>query len=139
MGGTFRRGSYTRKLGIMQMKTFFVFLMVVAIVSPLATAYNCTTLNGEDKRICNYIEDQDWPQYEKDDVIQDAIDSGSSLDGSFESTLGNPAETIQLNKIQEVNISEENKEFLIDFSSFSIFGYIVYAFLKRYYLLLSLL
>ena len=126
----------------MQMKTFFVFLMVVALALPLATAYNCTPLDGENKRVCNYIENQDWSQSEKDSVIQEMIDSGGSLYGDFESILGRPIEDpIQLNRLEEVSleISDENKEFLIDFSSFSLFGYIVYSFLKRYYLLLRFL
>ena len=121
------------------MKKLFVFFMAVALVLPLATAYNCTNLDGEEQNICNYIEDQNWNQEEKDEVIQDAIDSGSSLDGNFNSIINKPVETIQLNKIQEVNISEDSKEFLIDFSSISIFGYVIYAFLRKYYLLLNLL
>jgi len=121
-------------------KTFFVFLMAVAIALPLATAYNCTALDSrEEKRICRYIEDQDWSQSEKDSVIQDMVDNGGSLDGDFESIIGNSVPEIQLNEMQEASISKENKEFLIDFSSFSIFGYILYAFVKRYYLLWSLL
>jgi len=126
----------------MQMKTFFVFLMAVAIVLPLATAYNCTALDGENKRVCNYIEDQSWSQSEKDSVIQEVINSGGSLNGDFESILDKPVEdTIQLNKLEEVGpmISDENKEFLIDFSSISLFGYVVFTFLKKYYLLLRFL
>lgn len=122
------------------MKTFFVFLMAVAWLLPLATAFNCTALDGEEKRICNYIEDQPWSQSEKDSVIQDAINNGETLDGNFESIIGKPVPEIQLNKIEEIKpISDENKEFLIDFSSLSLFGYVVYAFLKRYYLLLGFL
>ena len=142
MGGTFRSGSNPVKLGIMQMKTFFVFLMAVAIVLPLATAYNCTRLSGEENRVCNYIEDQDWTNAEKNSVIRDMIDSGdASLDGDFESIRDKPIGTIQLNKLEEVNlgISEENQDFLIDLSSMSVFGYIVYAFLKKYYILLRFL
>jgi len=121
-------------------KTFFVFLMAVAIVLPLATAYNCTALDGEDKRVCNYIEDQDWPQSEKDSVIQDMVDNGGSLDGDFISIKTQPVEEVQLNKVKEVElISDENKEFLIDFSSLSVFGYVLYAFGKKYYLLLRFL
>lgn len=127
----------------MQMKTFFVFLMAVALVLPLATAYNCTRLDGEERQVCNYIEDQDWTNAEKNRVIRDMIDSGGySLNGDFESIMDKPVEdTIQLNKLEEVDlgISDENKEFLIDFSSFSLFGYVVFAFLKRYYLLLRFL
>lgn len=127
----------------MQMKTFFVFFMAVALILPLATAFNCTKLEGEEHKVCNYIENTDWSQSEKDSVIQDMIDSGgSSLDGDFNSIFNKPIEdNFQLNKLEEVglNISEENKEFLIDFSSFSVFGYVVYAFLKRYYLLLGFL
>ena len=127
----------------MQMKTFFVFLMVVALALPLATAFNCTELDGEEYKVCNYIEDQSWSQEEKDEVIQDMINSGdASLDGDFESILDKSIkETIQLNKLEETDleISDENKEILIDFSSFSIFGYVIYAFLKRYYLLWSFL
>lgn len=117
-------------------KTFFVFLMAVAIVLPLATAYNCTALDGSNKDICNYIEDQNWPQDEKDSVIQDAIDNGGSLDGAFESIIGKPVPVIPLSKVEEIEpISDENKEFLIDMSQISIFGYVVYEFLKRYSLL----
>jgi len=125
----------------MQIKTFFIFLMAVAIVLPLATAYNCTKLDGEENRVCNYIEDQDWSQSEKDEVIQDMIDSGdASLDGDFDSILNKPIEdTIQLNKLEEVDfkVSDDNKNFLIDFSLILIFGYIIYSFLKKYYLLLK--
>jgi hypothetical protein len=119
------------------MKTFFVFLMAVAIVLPIASAYNCTALDGENKKICNYIESQPWSQFEKDSVIQDAIDNGKTLDGNFVSLMDKPiTQEIQINKIKEVKpISEENKEFLIDLSSLSIFGYVVYSFLKKYYLL----
>ena len=126
----------------MQMKTFFVFLMVVALALPLATAYNCTALDGENKRVCNYIEGQSWPQSEKDSVIQDMIDFGGSLNGDFESIMNKPVEdTIRLNKLEEIGleISDENKDFLIDFSSISVFGYVIYAFLKEYYLLLRFL
>jgi hypothetical protein len=139
MGGTFRRGFDFGRLE-MQTKTFIVFLMAVAIVLPLATAYNCTALKGENKNICNYIEIQSWSQSEKDLVIQDAIDSGGTLNGNFESVIGKPVEVIKLNKIEEVDvkISDKNKKFLIDFSSFSFFGYVVYSFLKKYYLLLNL-
>src|SRR3989339_1182111 len=111
-------------------KTFFVFLMAVAIVLPLATAYNCTALSGENKNVCSYIESQPWSQGEKDSVIQEAIDSGNSLNGDFVSiTTRQTPEDIQLNKLEEVGpiISDENKEFLIDFSSISIFGYFLYS------------
>jgi len=119
-------------------KTFFVFLMAVAIVLPLATAYNCTALSGENKNVCSYIESQPWSQGEKDSVIQEAIDSGNSLNGDFVSiTTRQTPEDIQLNKLEEVGpiISDENKEFLIDFSSISIFGYFLYSIGKKYYLL----
>lgn len=118
-------------------------LLAVALALPLATAFNCTGLDGVEYRACNYIEDTDWPQFEKDTIIQDMIDSGSiSFDGNFDSILNNPTEdTIQLNKLEEMElgVSDENKRFLIDFSSISIFGYVVYSFLKKYYLLLKLL
>ncbi|MBS3087329.1 hypothetical protein J4226_01930 [Candidatus Pacearchaeota archaeon] len=124
------------------MKKTFVFLLAVALVLPLATAFNCTKLNGEEYKFCEYIEDQDWPQKEKDILIQDAIDSNeASLNGNFESTLGKEVPCIlQLNKPEErAVISEDNKKFLIDFSSISLFVYILYSFLKKYYLLLNLL
>ena len=125
------------------MKKRFVFLLAVALVLPLATAFNCTKLNGEEYEVCDYIEDQNWPQKEKDELIQDMIDSGkASLDGNFNSILGNkPKDIIQLNKLEEtkLEISDDNKKFLIDLSSISLFGYIIYVFLKKYYLLLHLL
>ena len=123
-------------------KSFFVFLMAVAIALPLATAYNCTALDGENKRVCNYIEDQDWSQSEKDSVIQNAIDNGESLDGDFESIMNQPVpDVIQLNTLEEVDykINEDDKKFLIDFSSISLFFYVVYSFVKKYYLLLEFL
>ena len=123
-------------------KSFFVFLMAVAIVLPLATAYNCTALDGENKRICNYIEDQDWSQSEKDSVIQNAIDNGESLDGSFESIINQPIpDVIQLNTLEEAGykINEDDKKFLIDFSSISLFFYVAYSFVKKYYFLLEFL
>ena len=127
----------------MQMKNLFIFLMAVALTLPSATAFNCTGLEGEEHNVCNYIESTSWSQSEKDTIIQNMINSGgASLDGDFDSILNEPAEdTIQLNKLEEVDlkISDENKEFLIDFSSISIFGYVVYSFLKRYYLLLRFL
>jgi len=117
--------------------------MAVALALPLATAFNCTSLNGEKYKVCDYLENTDWSQSEKDDVIQSIIDSNEvSLNGDFESMFDKPIEdTIELNNLEEVNlgISDENKEILIDFSSMSIFGYIIYAFLKRYYFLLSIL
>ena len=127
----------------MQMKTLFVFLMAVALALPLATAFNCTELSGEEYRVCDYIEDTNWPQSEKDRVIQDMIDSdGASLDGNFNSILNRQVgNSIQLNTLEEVDfeLSENNKKFIIDFSSISLFTYIVYSFLKKYYLLLNLL
>ena len=125
------------------MKTQFVFLLAVALGIPLATAFNCTKLNGEEYKFCNYIEDQNWPQKEKDILIQDAIDSNdASLNGNFKSTLGKEIPcTIQLNKPEIITqiISDDNRLFLIDISSISLFGYIIYAFLKKYYLLLNFL
>ena len=126
----------------MQMKTLFIFLTAVAIAIPLATAFNCTELDGEEYKVCNYVENTDWPQFEKDAIIQDMINSNeASLDGNFNSILNKPIkETIQLNKLEEnPKISDENKKFLIDISSISIFGYVIYIFLKRYYLLWSFL
>ena len=99
------------------MKKLFVFLLAVALVLPLATAFNCTKLDGEEHKICDYIEDMDWSQSEKDAVIQDMIDSGdASLDGNFNSILGDEIEnTIQLNQLEEtaLKISDDNKKFLI--------------------------
>jgi len=119
----------------MQMKNFFVFLMAVALALPLATAFNCTALDGENKKTCNYIESQPWSQSEKDYVIQDMIDNGGTLEGNFESIMNKPVPTIQLNKPEKLDmVSEENKKFLIDLSSLSVFGYVIYAFLKSYFL-----
>jgi len=127
----------------MERKTFFVFLLAVALAFPLATAYNCTKLDGEEKNVCNYVEGTNWNQSVKDEVIEDAINSGSaSLNGNFNPKLGKiPKETIKLNKLNktELKISDDNKTFLIDFSSISLFIYAVYSFLKRYYLLLNFL
>ncbi len=124
------------------MKTQFVFLLAVAIGIPMATAFNCSKLNGEKYDFCNYIEDQDWPNSEKNIIIQEAIDSGrTSLNGNFHSTLGNEIPcTLLLSKPEPIKqlISDDNKIFLIDISSISLFGYIIYAFLKKYYLLLNL-
>ena len=127
----------------MQLKTLFVFLMAVALVLPLATAFNCTKLDGEEQDMCNYIEDTDWSQYEQNRVIREMINSGSfSFDGNFESIMDNPVEDpIQLNKLEEseLKISDENKGFLKSLSSISIFGYFIFAFLKKYLILLRLI
>ena len=123
----------------MQTKELFVFLMAVALVLPLATAYNCTALHDEEKESCIYIENTDWSQSEKDVVIQNLIDSGDvSLNGNFESIMNKPAgDEIQLNKIEEVGLSinERDKESLINLSSISLFGYIINAFVRKHYLL----
>jgi hypothetical protein len=122
-------------------KIIFVFL-AVAICSHLATAYNCTALDGENKRVCDYIERQSWSQSEKDSVIQEMINDRGTLNGDFVSiTTRLTEEEIQLNKMEVPDslISDENKEFLIDFSSISLFGYIIYSFIKKYYLLQSIL
>jgi len=114
--------------------------MAVILVLPSVAAFNCSELEDEEYKICRYIEDTDWPQAEKDEAIQDAINSKTSLDGDFDSIKNKPIEEIQLNKLEvRPKVSDENKKFLIDFSSISIFGYIVYAFLKKYYLLLNFL
>jgi hypothetical protein len=119
----------------MQMKNLFVCFMAVALALPLATAFNCTALDGENKKTCNYIESQPWSQSEKDYVIRDMIDNGGTLDGDFESIMNKPVPIIQLNKPEKVDmISEENKKFLIDLSSLSVFGYVIFAFLKSYIL-----
>jgi len=125
------------------MKIIFVLLLAFALFTTLATAFNCTKLNGEEYKVCNYIEKQSWSQSEKEKLIREAINSKDiSLDGNFISILGNEVECpLQLNKLEETKfkISEKNKIFLIDFSSISLFGYIIYVFLKRYCLLLHLL
>jgi hypothetical protein len=121
----------------MQLKNLFIFLMAVALALPLATAFNCTALDGEEQDVCNYIEDTNWPQEEKDEAIQNMIDSGdASLDGDFISIFGNEFEDVVELNTQEVvglQISEENKEFLLDFSSISFFGYLIFSFLKNYF------
>ena len=126
----------------MQMKALFLFLLFVDLVLPLATAFNCTQLDGEEYDMCQYIENTNWPQSEKDAVIQDLINSGGiSLDGDYESILDRPIEDIQLNSIEEsqFEISDEDKTFLIDFSSVSLFGYMIYSFLKKSHLLSKLI
>jgi len=121
------------------MKNFFVFLTAVALILPTATAYNCTKLKGENKKICNYIESTDWSQSEKDSLIKNIINSGgASLDGNFISIMNKPIEdSIQLNKPEDADfeISDENKKFLIDFFSISLFVCVVYSFFKKHYLL----
>jgi hypothetical protein len=115
------------------MKILIVFILAVAL--PLATAFNCTRLDGEDFEICTFIENTDWPQKEKDLVIEDLL--GSSMEGNFESELDKEIiDPIQLNKLKESEkkIEEENKEFLLDISSISIFFYFIYCFLKKYFL-----
>jgi len=127
----------------MQTKELFVFLMAVALVLPLATAYNCTALHGEEKKSCIYLENTDWSQSEKDAVIQNLIDSGDvSLNGNFESIMDKPVgDEIQLNKLEEMGLSinEKDKGILINLSSISLFGYIINAFVRKYYLLSKLL
>jgi hypothetical protein len=63
------------------------------------------------------------------------IDNGGTLNGNFESIMNKPVPIIPLNKPENVDlISEENKRFLIDLSSLSVFGYVIFAFLKSYIL-----
>ncbi|MCA9487801.1 MAG: hypothetical protein KC516_02460 [Nanoarchaeota archaeon] len=116
------------------MKLLIVFIFAVAL--PLATAFNCTSLNGENYEMCNYIENTNWPQDQKDIVIEEII--GSSMNGDFESELDQElVDPIELNELEEnsLKIEEENKKFLLDISSLSIFGYFSFLFLRRYFLL----
>lgn len=122
----------------MQAKFLIVLFLAVASLS-VATAFNCTALDGENYKVCKYVENTDWSQEEKDSVILDMINSGdASLDGDFEpldtATIDN---SIELKRVQdeELKIDEENKKFLLDLSSFSIFGYFIWEFLKQYFLL----
>jgi len=122
----------------MQLKYFFIFLLAVTLIQGV-TAFNCTSLEGEEQDVCEYIEDTNWPQDEKDEAIQNMIDSGgATLDGDFVSILGTEfEEVIELNSLEIIgwNISSENKTFLIDLSSLSIIGYLLFSFLKSYFYL----
>jgi hypothetical protein len=122
----------------MQLKFLFIFLIAVAYLSS-ATAYNCTALDGENYNVCKYIENTEWSQEEKDSVISDMINSGdASLNGDFEPLDTNQIDdSIEFKTInnEDSKISEENKRFLLDLSSFSIFGYFIWEFLKQYFLL----
>ena len=127
----------------MKAKILFGVLLAVALILPLATAFNCTALHGEDRKVCKYVEDTDWSHSERDEIIQELVDSGdASLNGNFESILDSQEKNpIQLNKVEEdsLKINEENKKFLFDFSSISFLGYAFYSFAKKYYLLLKFL
>jgi len=109
--------------------------MAVALVAPLATACVCFDYNKDEHQICHYLKDEGFSRSERKMIIQEMNDSGGSLNGNFDSIIGKPVGTIQLNQIGKVGISQENKKFLINFSSLSIFGYVIYAFLKKYCLL----
>ncbi|MFA5953329.1 MAG: hypothetical protein WC812_01930 [Candidatus Pacearchaeota archaeon] len=122
----------------MKGKILFNFLFAVAFILPLATAFNCTALNGEEHNSCIYIENTDWSQSDKDLVIQNILDSGGvSLNGDFESIFDKEInDSIKLNNIEEseLKIDKENKIFLMNFSLISLFGYSLFSFLKGFYL-----
>lgn len=52
------------------MKQLFI-LLAVALLIPLATAFDCRTLNENDRYICNYIQNNNLSQAEKDLIISD--------------------------------------------------------------------
>jgi len=119
------------------MKALLVFLLAVVIGTPITTAFNCTNLTGENQNFCDYIEKQNWPNLEKDALIQEAINSGAAtLSGNFKSTMGNQIPcTFTLNKSQKKPIiSDDNKTLLIIISKISILGLLIYIPLKKYYL-----
>jgi len=124
-------------LGLIEMKALLVFLLAVVIGTPITTAFNCTNLTGENQNFCDYIEKQNWPNLEKDALIQEAINSGAAtLSGNFKSTMGNQIPcTFTLNKSQKKPIiSDDNKTLLIIISKISILGLLIYIPLKKYYL-----
>jgi hypothetical protein len=121
----------------MQVKNLFVFLLAVALVFPLVTAYNCSSVEGEAKKICKHIEKSDWSKSEKDDAIEELIESGGSLKGDFKSIIGKSSgNKIELNKIEDIDtkLNNDDKKFIIDLSSISLIGYVVYSFIRKYYL-----
>ena len=122
----------------MQAKTLFIFLLAVTLIQGV-TAFNCTDLEGEEQDVCEYIGDSDWSESYIDFVIEFLLDSEDvSLEGDFDSVMDDEIEdVIELNSLEEIgwNISGENKSFLIDMSSLSIIGYILFSFLKSYFFL----
>ena len=124
-------------LGLIEMKALLVFLLAVVIGTPITTAFNCTNLTGENQNFCDYIEKQNWPNSEKNALIEEAINSGAAtLSGNFKSTMGNqiPCPFV-LNKYQKKSIiSENNKTLLITISKISLLGLLIYIPLRKYYL-----
>jgi len=120
----------------MKAKTLFIFLLAVVLISR-ATAFNCTALDGEEQDVCEYIEDSDWSDSYINFVIELLLDLDDvSLEGDFDSVMDDEIEeVIELNSLEEIgwNISEENQIFLIDLSSLSLMGYILFSFLKSYF------
>jgi len=122
----------------MQLKYFFIFLLAVTLIQGVA-AFNCTMLDGEEQEVCEYIEDSDWSENYIDFVIESLLDSDDvSLEGDFDSVMDDEIEeVIELNSLETIgwNISDENKTFLIDMSSLSLIGYVLFSFLKSYFYL----
>jgi len=96
-------------------------------------------LDGEEQEVCEYIEDSDWSENYIDFVIESLLDSDDvSLEGDFDSVMDDEIEeVIELNSLETIgwNISDENKTFLIDMSSLSLIGYVLFSFLKSYFYL----
>ena len=101
-----------------------------------------TDLNTLKQRLRNFAEARDWDQFHSPKNLSMALSAEvAEIVEHFQWLTEEQSKSLTQNKLEEVGpmISDENKEFLIDFSSFSLFGYVVFSFLKKYYLLLRFL
>lgn len=120
------------------MKKTILFLLAVALVFPVATALNCTALveEGYSKSDCKYVDATSYSKREKMILLDYISDKSGEPLKTFKYDKNTPL-TIKLDKFDNSTekLSDDNKEFLIDLSSLSLFGYVIYEFLRKTYLL----
>lgn len=111
------------------MKLFFFLFFLIPLVS---AKFNCTYLYGEQEDMCRYIKRSDLSNSEKQSLMQEILEKGSSLNGDFSSiNLNN--NPFQISDADAQEISEETKQIIKETLSLSLFGYIIFQFLKKYF------
>jgi len=102
---------------------------------------NCTALVEEDysSSNCKYADKTSYSESDKLVLLKYISNTGRGTLKSFEYDKDTPL-TFELNNFEiDQGLNDEDKGFLKDLSALSIFGYVVFAFLKRYYIVLGLL
>lgn len=111
------------------MKLFFFLFFLI----PLCSAkFNCTYLDGKQEDMCKYIKKSDLSEYEKQSLMQEILEEGSSLNGDF-SSMNLDDNPFQVNEATTQKVSQETKQTIKEILSFSLFGYIIFQFLKKYF------